>query len=227
MIGEYPPDEIFADTCVLLNFVQREWEPDKSVDLVESKAITVVVSRNVVDELADVTERRRDVYEDFLDFLLETEDGVEAYDPSDRRVYLAANDAKHVRNLQMQLASLDDRLEVLRRLRQFVRAAGRRVEYLEDLLEDTTVDPVVSFDLRLAIDRLLDHSADTKVVTDAAAWTADGGSGILVTRDADDLLDNEDSIVEILVEKQGPDWAIDVVTSETVLAQLQLPERTD
>jgi hypothetical protein len=224
MRGEAPPAEVFADTCVLLNFVQHEWEHDRSSVLIECDAVTVVVSHNVLEELQDVSQRRRDIYNDMLDFLTQTESAVEEYDASDRHVYLGDNDRRHILRLQGQLAQYDTRQEVLRRLRQYVRAAGRRVEFLESTLADNVVDPVPPMGLRFAIDRLIDHDADTKVVTDAAAWTANGGSGILVTIDGNDILEHEEEIVEILIDRQGEDWTIDILLPEDVLSKTTLQE---
>lgn len=219
MSGNPPSTEVFADTCVLLNFVQREWERDYATALVTSESVTLVVSETVIEELADVAVRRRNIYEDVIDYLLETEAGIEEYDPGDRRVYIGDNDAKHVRNLQERLAGLDDRREILRRLRQFVRAARRRVEHVESLLEGRVIDPVPPLELRFAVDGVLDHDADTRIVTDAAAWTADGGSGVLVTLDDDDIFQHADRINELLETKQGPEWVLQITRPDCVLAE--------
>lgn len=227
MSGKNEPGEVFADTCVLLNFVQREWEHNRSTALVESDTIEIIVSQNVLDELSAVAGRRRDIYVDMIDFLNETEADIEEYDPEERRVYIGDNDATHVRRLQEQLATLGDKREVLRRLRRFTRAANSRVEYLESRFSDAAIDPVPPLDLRFAVDRLLDHNADTKVVTDAAAWAADGGSGILVTLDDDDLFQNQEQLADLLVEKQGPSWAIDIVLPDTVPQTTQLSESAE
>lgn len=219
MTGERASGEIFADTCVLLSFVQQEWERSRSTALIQSETVEVVVSQNVLEELKDVSKRRHDIYEDLIDFLLEQETDIEEYDPSNRRVYIGSNDATHVRNLQMKLSSLNDQREVLRRLRQFVRAAGRRIDHLETLLEDRTIDPLAPYGLELSLASLLDHSADARIVTDAAAWTADGGSGVLVTLDDDDLFEHEDEIGELLENEQGPDWVIELSRPDEILSK--------
>lgn len=213
-------EEIFADTCILLNFVQREWERNHSQELIESDKIEVVVSLNVLKELEEVTKRRRDIYEDFLDLLQETEEGVEEYNPADRRVYIGGNDRGHIREMQMQLSNLDNRAEVLRRLRRFIRAVARRIEYLQTVLEENTVDPLAPYSLELALSSLLDHGADARIVTDAAGWTTDGGSGVMMTLDSDDLLDHEAEIVDLIHEEQGPDWIIEIRSPEEVISEL-------
>ncbi len=219
MSGESLPAEVFADTCVLLNFVQREWEPDHASALVTSESVTIIVSETVLTELTDVGGRRRDIYVDMVDYLLDTEAEIEEYEPRDRRIYIGDNDARHIRNLQQHLTGLDDRREILRRLRHFVRAAGRRIDHLESELGKHVIDPMPPLELRFAIDRILDHDADTRVVTDAAAWTADGGSGILVTLDDDDLFQHADRINELLSDEQGPEWMVRIIQPNDIFAE--------
>ncbi|WP_222913498.1 hypothetical protein [Natrinema sp. SYSU A 869] len=217
MAGKASTTEVFADTCILLNFVQREWEPDHATALVTSTSVTLIVSETVLEELRNVVARRRDIYEDMVDFLLETEQKIEEYDSNDRRTYFGGNDTRHVRNLQGQLAGLDDRREILRRLRQFVRAVKHRVEHLESALEGTVIDPMPPLGLRFAINDVLDHDADTNVVTDAGSWAADGGSGVLVTLDDDDLFQHADRINDVLADEQGPEWILQITRPEDVL----------
>ncbi|WP_254523985.1 hypothetical protein [Natrinema caseinilyticum] len=227
MAGEAPTTEVFADTCILLNFVQREWERDHVTALVASTSVTLIVSETVLEELRNVVARRHDIYEDMVDYLLETEQEVEEYDPSDRRTYFGGNDTRHIRNLQGQLAGLDDRREVLRRLRQFVRAAKRRIEHIESTLEANVIDPVPPLELRFAINDVLDHDADTKVVSDAASWAADGGSGILVTLDDDDLFQHAERINELLADKQGPEWMLQITRPDDILTEPTLTEPSE
>jgi predicted nucleic acid-binding protein len=222
MSDELTVDEVFADTCVLLNFVQREWESTQSVEFVESDRIEIVVSDAVLDELESVSERREDIYEDVIDFLLERDDGVEEYDPRERHVYIGANDASHVRDIQMKLATLDDMREVLRRLRRYLRAAQRRLEFLQNELEDHVVTPNGSITLEFAVQGVIDNDDDATIVTDAAGWAADGGSGILVTLDSEDLLDHEADLANLLRKEQGPDWIITIHPPEAVLSDAPL-----
>ncbi|GAA1342590.1 hypothetical protein GCM10009647_086430 [Streptomyces sanglieri] len=221
MTGDDSLESVFADTCILLSFVQREWEQDYSTAVLESDDIDVVVSPNVLNEFDDVVERRRDIYEDLIDFLLEDEGEVEDYDPGERRVYIGQNDATHVRNLQMELASLENRQEALRRLRRFVRAAGRRADHLESSLEDSTVDPLAPFSLELALGQIIDNGADARIVTDAAGWTAEGGSGIFVTLDGDDLLEYTEEIANLLADEQGTDWVIEIILPKEIGESIQ------
>lgn len=211
-----PPEEVFADTCVLLNFIQQEWETTRSKSLVESELVEIIVSESVMSELDNVSNRRTDIYKDLIDFLMEEEGDIENYGLDDRHVYIGENDAKHIRDIQMTLASLDDSREVLRRFRRYLKALDRRLKFLEQQLEDNVVFPSGSLELEFAVHGLIGNDNDATIVTDAAGWTADGGSGILVTLDSGDLLDYKDEISDLLEEEVGSEWILDIRTPESV-----------
>jgi predicted nucleic acid-binding protein len=218
MTREKPLDEAFVDTCVLLNFVQQEWEPPHSKALVESETIDLVVSDAVMEELSNVSDRRADIYEDFVDFLLEADDAtIEEYDHGDRHVYVGENDAGHIRDVQMELASLDDTSEVLRRLRRYLRAVDRRFEFLETKLDGHVVVPSGSLTLEFAVQRVVPNEDDARIVTDAAGWTADGGTGYLVTLDSEHLLELGGEIEALLREKEGEEWVLTICSPAEVL----------
>jgi len=212
------PDAVFADTCILLNFVQREWEGDQTSTLIESELIEIVISQSVYEEFKNVCERREDIYPDFLDFLLEEDGELEEYDPASRRVYFDSNDVGHVRSIQYELADVDNRREAQYRLRRFIRAVESRIEYLESKFADEgIIDPFVPLGLRFALDILIEHSADVRVISDAAAWTANGGSSVLVTLDSEDILDQAVQINKILRTEQDNNWILSITVPEAVL----------
>jgi hypothetical protein len=212
------PDAVFADTCILLNFVQREWEGDQTSTLIESELIEIVISQSVYEEFKNVCERREDIYPDFLDFMLEEDGELEEYDPASRRVYFDSNDIGHVRSIQYELADVEGRREAQYRLRRFIREAESRIEYLEAKFStEDIIDPFVPLDLRFALDKLIEHSADVRVITDAAAWTANGGSSVLVTLDSEDILGQATQINKILQTEQGDKWILSITVPRTIL----------
>lgn len=221
------PDAVFADTGVLLNYLQREFEHERSTALIDSDVVDVIVSERVVDEFDGVTDRRHDIYEDLLDYLMTTESGIEEYDPSERRVYFGKHDGTHIRNIQMELASLDENREVLRRLRRFLQAVERRLAQLQEDLAENIIDPLAPLDVELAINTLIGHGADASIVTDAAAWTANGGSGVFVTLDCDEFHDRESEIAAVLEEKQGPSWVISIRFPDEVIEAIEAVQTSE
>lgn len=218
MTEAQPPESVFADTCILLNFVQREWEGDRSSTLIECAIAEIIISQSVYEEFENVCERREDVYPDFLDFLLDEEGEIEDYDPASRRIYFDSNDIGHVRSIQYELADLENRREVQYRLRRFIKAAESRIEYLESKFDDEKiVDPFVPLGLRFELDKLIEHSADVRVITDAAAWTANGGSSVLITLDSEDIHDHAEQINETLQTEQSDEWTLKIAIPQRVL----------
>lgn len=199
--------QAFVDTCILLHFVQQEWERSRTVELVGDSDVDLVASEKVSQEFSSAVDWRLDMYRDMIDYLAADEGAIEEFESEDA----SGNDLSHLRKIQQELATEDDPQQVLTRLRTYLRAVNRRVDHVNRLLEESIVDPLPPFELKLAIDRILNHTDDTQVVSDAAAWTVNGGSGLLVTFDKDDLFDNADQITETILEIQGPEWVVDIV----------------
>ncbi len=222
MSGNQAPQDAFLDTCILLDFVQQDPGQTQSTELIETDSIEIVVSDAVIEELENVTERRQDIYDDLIDFLLEDDEEITEYDTNERHVYVGDNDYDHILNLQMDLRNIDEKREVLRRLRRFLRAVEQRTQYLKVKLEDQVVMPQAPLPLEWAIQDIIENAADARVVTDAAGWAAHEGSGTLVTRDSGDIIEYEAELAELLREKQGPEWVLRICKPETLLSDLSV-----
>lgn len=215
------PDNVFVDTSILLNYVQQGLEPDYGSELIEGNHIDIVVGVTVADEFDDVSDRRADIYPDFLDFLLAEEGDLTDYTPEERRPYFQENDRRHLRNIQMKLSQLGDRAEIQRQMRRFVRAAQRRIEYIrEEVLPEAKFDLQPGMTLLFALGDVIPNDSDRSVVGDAALWAAEvaDSSGVFVTMDRKDLLDLAEDINSVLREAKGKAWELMfVVPSDLVL----------
>lgn len=214
------PSSVFVDTNVLLNFAYRGVEHDKSSHLFTNSIPRVVVGITVDEELADIRERRGDIYPDFLDFLLAEEGRIEEYDPNSRRPYFDANDRTHVEAIQMKLADCGTRTEIQTALRHFIQDVERRLDYLqEEVIPGALYDQQPSLTLMFALGDLIDNDNDRRVVGDAALWAAEesDSSGVLVTDDGDDLLDQADNINDTLRDSRGAEWQLLFVPTATLV----------
>jgi hypothetical protein len=195
----------------LLNFVHRGIERDFSASLLDDGKPDVVVGVSVKEEIEAVRDRRADIYPDFVDFLLADNGKIEDYDPTERRPYFQENDRSHIQTIQMRLAQLDDRAEIQRRLRRFVRAAERRLEYLlSEIIPDALFDQQPGLMLIFALQETVPNDDDCNVIGDAALWTAEepDSSGVLLTMDRDDLLAIEVDINDTLREERDDSWEL-------------------
>ena len=208
---EERPETVFLDTSVLLNFIQARFESDHSSTLFGDRPPAVVIGVTVEEEFDEVTSRRADIYPDFLDFVLANDGRIEEYDPTERRPYFQGNDFTHVQTIQMELAQLDSRAEVQRRLRRFVRDVERRVEYLlMEVFPDALFDQQPGLSLVFALQDTMENDADACVVADAALWAAEApdSSGIFLTADRDDILDPATEINATIRDARDGDWEI-------------------
>lgn len=207
------PATVFLDTNVLLNFVHRGIERDVTSFVFSDDGPSPVIGVTVRDEIETIRDRRADIYTDFVDFLLADDGRIEEYDPSERRPYFQGNDRSHIETIQMQLAQLDDRAEIQRRLRRFLRAAEQRLEYLlTELIPDTLFDQQPGIMLIFALQETIPNDDDCNVVGDAALWAAEApdSSGVLLTMDRDDLLEIESEINATLREERDQSWELQI-----------------
>jgi hypothetical protein len=212
MASPDPPEDLFLDTGILLNYIQQQWEGDKISPLFESPDSVLVISKTVEEEFEEVCNRRADIYPDMLAFLTEEAGEIAEFDPHEREAWLDSNDRGHIKDIQFTLAQLDDQREVLRRLRRYVRSLEARITQLRDDYIDEIVARNPKLMLQFAVADVVPNEDDVKVVCDAAYWAAEnGGSGVLVTLDKDDLLDREADICATLVEEQSEAWEVAIV----------------
>jgi cell division protein ZapA (FtsZ GTPase activity inhibitor) len=207
------PDNVFVDTSILLNYAQRVIERDHTSPLIDSDDVEVVVGVTVADELEDVQERRKHIYEDFLEYLIDDSKEIGEYDPASRRPYFQENDERHVRNIQMELSQLDDRRRIQRNLRHALRSIERRLSYLVDeVIPGRLFDQQPGLTVLFALQDVISNDNDRNVVGDAALWSAEGemSSGVFATMDLDDLLEPADEINQVLKSTKGEEWMINI-----------------
>lgn len=205
---------VFADTSVLINYIQQDITTDFTSDLINSDFIEVVVGVTVAEEFEDVEERRKHIYPDFLDFVIAEEGEVESYDPQSRSPYFDDNDLEHIREIQMELSQLESRAEVLRDLRRFTRNIKPRIEFIkQNIISENLFEHQPGLSMMIELKKVISHDGDRNVVGDAALWTAEGSdsSGIFVTKDRGDLLQNTDDINQALKEAKGESWELLIV----------------
>lgn len=195
------PVEVFCDTNILINYLNQEWESQQGAQFVEADAILIVISEQVQTEIDRLVERRQNLYQDLVQFLLERDDRIEEFSTSE---YIQENDYRHLHQLQMELTS-EDPAEVLMRLREFSSKYSQRAAGLLDEHVHEVVLTAAPFLFEMALDDVIPNSSDTAIVAGAADWTSQGGSGILLTNDASDIVDRRDKINSVIEDNLDAD----------------------
>lgn len=204
----------FADTSILINYIQQDIVTDFTSTIVEGDRIEIIVGINVKEEFEEVSERRNHIYKDFLDFIIKEDGDVEDYDTSSRRIYIGPNDEEHVRELQMKLIQYETRSEILRKLRKYLKHIDKRIEYIEkNIIEKNLFDDMPGPIVVIELDDEIPNDDDVNVVADAALWSAEGhnSSGVFLTKDGDDLLEMEENINEALRAVRDKTWELDII----------------
>ncbi|KTG11395.1 hypothetical protein AUR64_03830 [Haloprofundus marisrubri] len=211
-------EDVFADTCILLNYLLQEWERDHTVELLESESVEIVVSETVQTELKTAIERRAELYKDLLRYLRQG-GAPEEYEDWESRIFIQGNDARHLRGILMSLSQEEGQQLAQRKLRRFVRRLDAKVEYIfSDLVSPEIRPENPSIELSFALSTVVDNTDDCRVIGDVALWTQDEGSGVFTTLDTSDIVNTEDQINEVLTEQCGSSSTLQIV----VPSQLQI-----
>lgn len=204
-------DEAFCDTCVLLNFAQREWEGDRTTTLLKETHVRFVIGEAVEEEFETVTSRRTDAYKDLLAFLPDGETALEDFDPD-----VWGNDERHLYELIGRLEDLNQE-EAATRFRQYLRKFRARTDYIMKEIVDEIVFTVPPLFFANTLHEVVPNSDDCKVLAEAADWTHTGGSGILVTMDGEDMLEKLPAINEKIDDEYDDDTKLVILTPEGAL----------
>lgn len=191
--------QAFCDTCVLLNYLNQEWERDKTTAFFEAERLEQVISETVESEFENVVDRRLDLYEDFVEFINR---GGEVAEYTPDRGYL--NDQRHVREIQEAVLTADDTEttpQAAKRLRRFSRRFEQKADAIvaQEIAEVVFTSPPLS--LTFSLRDIIDNENDCDVVADGADWAAQGGSGLFITLDGEDILELADKINDVICEE--------------------------
>ncbi|MFB1063553.1 hypothetical protein [Natrinema sp. H-ect4] len=186
--GEF--ESLFTDTCILLSFTLNDDDGTAQVLLEEHQADNVV-GNTVKREFQNVKERRELIVESIYGC---TDLGNWTVPSS---VNMSPNDRNWCAELLAEIDSLGDRESIKKRLSFEERKIKRGWDLLfgstKPLIDDVwpnTLDARLLGDLRAHVD----NESDRKVICECADWGANGGTGILITTDYQDIISAKSDI---------------------------------
>lgn len=183
---------VFTETSVILDYV-LERENSSGCPIFENHPCQPVASREVEKEFERVNKRRHRLHLSFLEYA-RTGD-IDEYEPPDD-LGLTGNDLSYLYDRIPELDGIEDEVDVLRRVNELKR---RTNSAMAELFEGS--DPIVKI-VRTAKDPallaylkdLLQQNDDARILTEAADWSSNDGSGDFLTNDRDDMLSNKEDI---------------------------------
>jgi hypothetical protein len=230
---------IFLDTCVLLNYIQVPFEPDRgSNELLGRDDLTRVIGSVVYEELENRRSVRTQVYLDLLCVAesLDLDSGdmtVPIYEFEARDVDLPNDDLKvtnhdldHIEDLQWDLVGADDqddlndRISDLREKIRYMKARRREVDAATERFEKEYNNQLAD-----AIEEVIFSRQDAAVLAQTVAWKYDNRDidpvpEIIVTLDSKDMLSKESEINTAIRDEYSVGSTISIKCPEDILNEL-------
>jgi metallophosphoesterase superfamily enzyme len=217
------PSQLFLDTSVLLNYVQVWLEGDEgSVAIVEGNHDKFICT-TVNEELDTRCSTRRQIYIDLRKFVEQKEDESEVhsifnyevldFEHRNPSVPVTDNDRDHLRDLQMEFASIDDD-DKFYELRKFIRSVKSRKRTVDG--EVTVYSGNHKSDLVDDINSCTDNYQDSLVLAQGAAWRNDNSGDTVVTLDYGDMIDKESEINDTIEVHYSPSHRLNIVSPDAV-----------
>ena len=200
MSGDLRPDfngsKAFTETSVLIELVQKGSHAE-GFEIIHGSDTDVVASDEVIHEFDRVRQRRHAVHKAMLNYAVNG--NLDDFDPPSGHSF-TDNDRGYMAEMLVALKKLDSDEEVIRRLR---RRKDRTESAYREFFEDpdslvNRVSPGSSAMLLGHLKPVVRNHDDARVLVSAALWSENGGSGMCLTHDADDMLSLEDRINETI-----------------------------
>jgi len=179
---------VFSDTCVLLRYVLDDDEnPSQRVLLYDP--CEVYVSGKVKAEFSSVYRAREYILKGLVEAA--EEGNVQGYSPSDK-VYISDNNRRWLNDFREEMSQLPEPKAVLRILEKQSQLDEGKKRLFEDDDSIVTVTPSLERDATLVgyLEAVTRNDDDAQVIADAVEWNREGGSGVMLTTDQDDILGN-------------------------------------
>lgn len=185
--------------------------------LIDDKSFYTVVGGKAKGEFIALCDRRYDLYNDVVDFLLSTGNEIFDYEPQERNVHTSPNDRRHFRN-EIQMNWYDkpkrEQLATLRRCFQDLQIYQIRVpeELIDECFPQQSHDELLD---RFEADLYIGH--DCEILVDAVEISHQHSIDLLVAVDSDITEDSHvDLIYEIIEDVVGVSGLLRILEPDRV-----------
>ena len=178
------------DTSVLVNYVLSNLSGDIEGDrgsqrIIDTDSFYTVIGGKAKGEFEALCDRRFDLYNDAVEFLLTTEDEIFEYDPASRDLHTSSNDQQHFRE-DIQYSWYDkskrEQLDILRRC--FQELELYQVRLPNDLI-DQCFPQQSNQELLECFENTLQVGHDCQILVDAVEISRQHSFNLLVAIDSD------------------------------------------
>ncbi|MCU4802396.1 hypothetical protein OB920_18630 [Halobacteria archaeon HArc-gm2] len=183
-------NDVFTDTCVLFDYAV-ESQPTAITVFEERPSLDKVISQRIQREFDSVATRQQDIHRELLNFVVREE--LDEYEPES--VGSQKNDVRYVVDLYSELTELEEDVEAVRRLNELINRLEKARDELFGPEGRVTILTVDGVDAQLMglLRGVIENEADVRVLCDVVAWRRNGGSGVFLTEDTEDILGDGES----------------------------------
>lgn len=201
------------DTSILVNYVLSNLpgniEDDRgSQRIIDSDSFYTVIGGKAKGEFKPLCDRRYDLYNDAVEFLLTTDDEIFEYDPASRDLHTSSNDEQHFRE-DIQYSWYDkskrEQLDMLRRCFQELELYQIR---LPNELIDQCFPQQSNQELLQRFESTLQVGHDCQILVDAVELSRQHSFNLLVAIDSDITGDENVRIIGNVLDDMFGDPAL-------------------
>ncbi|PHQ40441.1 hypothetical protein DJ69_01290 [Halorubrum persicum] len=225
-----------VDNNILVNYLystilaaatdgDAEFEYDKGCrEYFELPEIYVVAGGKAIDEFENLCERRRLLYQDIEDFILETDNDIFEYELGWGDSHSNSNDQTHLRKgVKMNMHKYESTAEQLSVIRRCFQQMGECKRVVLDSELDEAFDQFNDSELSTEINRRLDIDHDAEILVDAAYIEKHHGVQILASTDPDITEDAHQRIVlQVIRDILYPEINLDIIDPRDTTVQTLL-----
>lgn len=184
--------EVFTDTSVLFNYA-LDVDKQRADELLLERQCRVISSKAVRQEFERVMERRQAIHTQLLPYIKNEKVG--EFKPKNSES-LSNNDWGYVREFCRALSNVEP-AEAARRVQERnrqLKQAYRQIFEIKDSLVVIEQMPPRDASLLGNLSGVVHNDDDVRILCDAVEWCRNGGTGIFLTSDKDDMLPGEDRV---------------------------------
>ena len=210
------------DTSVITNFIFSSLPGDLESDrgshrIINDETYFTVIGGKAKNEFEALCDRRNDLYQDVIEFILETSEDIFSYEPNDRGVHTSPNDRSHFRwDIQASWhdKTEEEQLSLLRRCTQQLELYQINVtkEHIDQCFEKQS-NPV----LLQCFEDELDIGDDCEILVDAVEISKEYAIHVLVAIDSDLTEPANIAVIKSIIEEEcNPTPNMDIVEPDNV-----------
>lgn len=189
------PKNAFVDSCVFIGYATDfETLHSACVTFFEEMDYEKYTSKSVEGELGRKLKKRKELYDDYSQFLARGRKGEYIVSTS---IYINKNDSRHLKDLIIHLANIPAHKQ-LTFLRQFGKILKFRIDKAMRFIKDVIPRNNDAY-FKDILRAIIKNDYDSWILNDAIQWALSNSNIVFVTSDSE-IYDNREELLRVVME---------------------------